>query len=376
MTNVLNRSARYAATSSHHQGGPMTVSDTAPVTKLPTVVMDAVRELGYKEKDINDGEMLGFMRAQTTVSQDGRRHHTANAFLHPAENRKNLTIRANSVACKILFDGLRAVGVKYRSRFTDTEVYANKEIILCAGTIASSQLLMLSGVGPRNHLENLGISVIADLPVGKNLQDHLILVPMRISGPETLPPPDPKWPDIQLHCQIGYYHRGPNENRFLNFSEMFAKPLQHDISFEERAKKSGLALMVMICRPKSVGEIRLRTTNPFDHPIIDPQYLSHPSDVRTMIEGCRFSKKMTETKAFKKYGAEAEYYNFPNCSHPFDSDGYWEYVVRHASTSVYHTVGTCKMGAVNDPTAVVDSSLRGCASLSSGVIENICLEYG
>ncbi|XP_002732018.1 glucose dehydrogenase [FAD, quinone]-like [Saccoglossus kowalevskii] len=373
-----NTNPEYVASGVHGKGGPQTVGDVNPSTRLKYAVMGAIKELGYREKDCNDGDMVGFMRTQATVSEDGKRHHTGNSHLRPAMTRSNLSVRTNAHVLKIEFMNKRAVGVKYMKNHKESFVFANKEVVLSAGAIASPQILMLSGIGPRKHLDEMKIPVVADLPVGQNLQDHIAVIPMRFLANEDVAEewltnvfvevngfiktgvqPDIKWPDIELICVATYYNYGADEFRYLNVSEMFSRPMGHDMSREEREAKKGVLFMPMLSHPKSTGEIKLRTTNPFDHPIIDPKYMSEAIDAKTLVEGCRFVQKMAETEAFKKFNYTGPIYSeYHNCPHPMDSDEYWEHVVRHNNMNIYHSVGTCKMGAAGDPTAVVDPTLR------------------
>ena len=158
----------------HHKGGPLAVS-YANQTRIPHIFAEAGKELGYKEVDYNGEEQEGFSTLQSTI-RGGVRSSTSREFLHPAMKRTNLHVAVNTHATKVLIDdNKRAVGVEFIRVGTIGTVKAKKEVILSAGSINSPQILMLSGIGPRKHLESLNIPVVSDLPVGQNLQDHLML---------------------------------------------------------------------------------------------------------------------------------------------------------------------------------------------------------
>ncbi|XP_072044892.1 alcohol dehydrogenase [acceptor]-like [Amphiura filiformis] len=169
-----NTCQKYTDPKFHGVGGPLTVSDHSSYrTLLSKEVIKAGIELGYPEIDINDGNCIGFGDCPATIF-DGERNSTARAFLHPVMDRNNLTVTTNALVTKILIEDNKAVGVEYMIGDKTESVRVSKEVALCGGTVNSPQILMLSGIGPRSHLESLGIECIADLPVGKNLQDHLL----------------------------------------------------------------------------------------------------------------------------------------------------------------------------------------------------------
>ncbi len=169
----LNNNPAFAAEETHGINGPMQVSDAIPVD-LDSVYLKAGKELGFEIGDANGRKQeTTIMRTQLTVSRDGARQSTATAFLRPAQHRENLHIATMTRVTKVLFDGKRAVGVEFVRNNVKGRVRALREVILSAGAVGSPQILLLSGVGPRKHVESFGITVVADLPVGDNLQDHL-----------------------------------------------------------------------------------------------------------------------------------------------------------------------------------------------------------
>ncbi|XP_070535710.1 choline dehydrogenase, mitochondrial-like isoform X2 [Ptychodera flava] len=370
-----NTNEEYLKTEYHNKGGPLTVSDVTPTCKFSQVVMEGAKELGLAVKDVNNGiDQIGFNYFQATI-KDGKRCSTAVGFLNPAKMRANLTVWTETLATKIVFEEKKATAVEFLKSGKNDIVYVNKEVIISAGSVASPQLLMLSGVGPKAHLEELGIPVLCDLPVGENMQDHIMII-MRNRGSgggiakdclttnaievagfiktkEDIP-----WPDIQVFYSPFYHHFGPNEKEISNYADEFDKALEFTESKEKIAEREGLNFLPGLLHPKSVGDLKLKSRNPLDDPLIDPHYLEDPDDVKTMIGGVRFIQKLTATKAFRDFGITPTYFKFDNCPHEVDSDQYWEHVVRHLTSTIWHVCGTCKMGAKDDPKAVVDPSLK------------------
>ncbi|XP_077993927.1 glucose dehydrogenase [FAD, quinone]-like [Glandiceps talaboti] len=372
-----NTNEDYLKTDYHNKGGPMTVSDVFPRAKFADVIADAVQELGYDIKDCssNGEDVVGFQYAQATI-KDGKRESTATAFLNPVKGRQNLTIWTDTMATKILFENNVAKKVKISRNGEDGFVDVGKELILSAGTVGSPQLLMLSGIGPSEDLEKLGISVLCDLPVGKNLQDH-IMIPVKCSGKGGGVSKDwlssnaaditgfiktqdcQPWPDVQLLYIPIFYVGGHREREALHFGEGFDDALLYtNVSNNEMDSKEGLTLLPGLLHPKSVGNVKLKSANPLDPPLIDPCYLDEQEDVDTLIRGIRLVQEVINTKAMKDFGVTPEYFKFDNCPHAMDTDGYWEHVIRHVTRTIWHIIGTCKMGSKDDNTAVVDPSLR------------------
>jgi len=257
-----------------------------------------------------------------------------------------------------------------------------------AGAINSPQLLMLSGIGPKEHLTELGIPVVAELPVGENLQDHQMLIfRNKINKPlsRDLGWRGNWWYDLQysllgtgpkaatgteviVHGQheksmIGKVH--PDfyavfgsfalDGNFFNFNEQVAK------EYLDFAKSYPycVSTFLVLSRPQSKGTIKLKSSDPFDYPSIDVNYFSEKVDMDTMIRSTRFWEQFMATKTMKELGVEIDDMRMSFCSqHKFRSDEYWECMIRHVALTAYHHAGTCKMGAATDPTAVVDPQLR------------------
>jgi choline dehydrogenase-like flavoprotein len=297
---------------------------------------------------------------------------------------------------KVLFNGeRRAVGVQFERFALQNVVYARKEIILSGGSINSPQLLMLSGVGPAEHLASLGIPVVADLPVGLNLQDHIYpAVPFKIDrkvslvqrrvvtlpnlvsylslgrgpltalgGVEGLAFIKTKfanltddWPDFQIHMLSGSLvsDDGQTFRRVQGITEeLYEQVYVPYQSFDT------FSMYPVLLRPKSRGYIRLRSSNPNDPPVINPRYLTHPDDIIAMVEAMKISIAVGLAPAYRQLGSELFQTIFPGCEiYKTWSDPYLACAARVYTSTIYHPVGTCRMGARDDPRSVVDPELR------------------
>ena len=369
----------------HSTGGPLAVSG-GKVTPLSDAYMKAGEELGWKISDYNGADQEGFSRIQVTVRK-GMRSSTGVEFLSNTADRDNLHIALRSHVAKIEIKDKKATGVYVIRDGRKFFIRARKEIVLSAGAIGSPQILMLSGVGPKPHLEELGINVIADLPVGQNLQDHqMAFMFTRINQPYSLT--DNLKDSLISKLKYQLFGTGPlsiggsDGSAFFYIDESNRGKTYADIQFmlfscfikgnyfkftEEIAKEylaptpndEGFNTVISPTHPKSRGTIKLRSTDPFDYPILDPQYLTDKRDIEEFIAGIRIWEKFMDTPAMKKLGVNIEQSKYSFCSqHEFRSDAYWECYVRHLALTVYHHSCTCKMGAASDPSSVVDPKLR------------------
>ncbi|XP_059145449.1 glucose dehydrogenase [FAD, quinone]-like [Physella acuta] len=399
----------------HGKGGPVPVSITDP---LPIVdrLLEAGRDTGYTvNPDYNGATQEGISRPQVNV-KFGQRWSTSRAYIHPALNRTNLHVSLNSTVTKVQIDGDRTTGIIFIRNGKKTEVKARHEVILSAGTVGSPQILMLSGVGPKEHLEALKnvlgvdllpsmfttsvrsvlhkstsclqIQVRRDLPVGYNLQDHLFFeVGIKINqsltlnrhyrtdpaniikyvingtGPLASPPyqalafkslsnNSSSPPELQLEFPV--LLPGTSDGTLGYTPEVLAEMKKRD------SAQYGLMCNPTLIRPKSRGRITLRSDDPFDKPIIYANYLSDKDDIDVLIQGIRECEKIVNTSTMQVIGAElTDDTPVSQCSRfTFRSREYMECLVKLRPCSDYHPVGTCKMGPRDDPTAVVDSQLR------------------
>ncbi|XP_060555518.1 glucose dehydrogenase [FAD, quinone]-like [Ruditapes philippinarum] len=384
----------------HNTGGmlPITYNN---ITSLSDTISEAGTEIGYMTKDCNGADMIGICHIQGTVTANGLRASTSRSFIWPVMYRNNLHISLHSHVQKVLIENKRATGVSVTKNNETLTVKARKEVILSAGTVMSPQILMLSGIGPKTHLEDIGINVIADLPVGQNLQDHLYVGLscttnttdlfsnskisllssileylwngkgwMRNTGlltdlaffqlDEETRKIRPGQPDVQLHFIPLLVENSDDEvKQFLTFNDETWEYL--DSLKENIDGKQGFSVVVTDLHPRSRGEIKLNKSDPFSVPEIIPNYLQHPNDIKMLIKGIKETIRLLKTKAMRSIGVNIEDKNraYPKCAHHgFLSDAYFECIIRHFGTTVYHPTSTCKMGRTKDPTTVVDNKLR------------------
>lgn len=366
-------------------------------TPLAASFVEAGVEMGYDNRDLNGEKMTGFMIAQGTTRR-GSRCSTSKAFLRPARLRPNLHISMNSHVTRIMIDPISklAFGVEFVKDQKLYHVRATKEVVLSGGSVNSPQLLMLSGVGPRKELAKHRIPVIKELSVGENLQDHIglggltFLVNQPVSivenrfhtmstvlqyavfgqgpltilgGVEGLAYVNTKyanssldWPDIEFHFVSGSTNSdgGSQLRKAHGLTDAFYRSV-----FEPINNRDAWSIIPMLLRPRSVGSIRLRSSNPFDYPYIFPNYLSDEFDLKTLIEGVKVAVALSRTKAMQRFGSRLSSIRWPGCEQlpPF-TDTYWECMVRRYTSTIYHPVGTCKMAPYWDKDAVVDAKLR------------------
>lgn len=358
----------------HGSDGPLNVAALRSPNILSRAFVDAAIAAGYPFNPDFNGAIQEGVGLYEVTQKNGERWSCARAFLHPVLGRRNLTVVTGARATRVLLEGRRASAVEYLHRGRPETARAGREVLLCGGAINSPQLLMLSGIGPAEELDRHGIPTLQHLPgVGRNLQDHLdVLVvhkcvqPVSLgislgtlaqqvrnlhaylrhrSGPFTSnsaegggfikSAPDEPLPDLQFHFTPAHLDGHARNLRSLAFSV-----LGH-----------GYALHACLLRPGSRGAIRLRSANPAHAALIDPNFLSDPADMPLMVKAVRSARRVLAMPAFDPFrGAEL----FPGAQ--VQTDGQIEQFVRAKAESIYHPVGTCKMG--HDPLAVVDDSLR------------------
>jgi choline dehydrogenase len=346
----------------HGADGPLNVADPRDANPLSCAFVDAARELGFTlNDDFNGPQQEGFGFYQVT-QKDGQRWSAAAAFLKPAMPRPNMTVATYAQATGLLFEGHRVAGVAYLQHGEARRARVSREVILCGGTINSPQLLLLSGIGPADQLRGLDIPVVVDLPgVGQNLQDHLdVAVAYRCTEPISVG-------TIYAAAELEYrYFRkgplssnGPEAGGFLKTRTGLPAP---DLQFHfspgwsvgfgaDRPTGHGFALWPALVLPESRGYLRLRSPDPLEPPLIQPNYLASETDVDVLVEGVKIARRMARTHAFAPFvGAAIQ------PGEMVRSDAEIRAYIRDRASTVYHPVGTCKMGV--DPLAVVDPQLR------------------
>ncbi|RJG44387.1 choline dehydrogenase [Mesorhizobium sp. DCY119] len=355
----------------HGVGGPLYTSRHGIRHPLSKAFIEAGKQAGYAYKDdFNRGDLEGFGPCDSTLKTDGEngvRSSAAFSYIHPVKNRPNLTVLTRALVTRVLIENGRAVGVEYLKNGRKARLRADREIILSGGSINSPQLLQLSGIGEPDHLLSLGIKVEAPLVgVGQNLQDHLAVgVQTRCTQPITLLPyVKPVKAALALARYIwdkggpGAYH-GIEALAFVKSRpDLVAPDIQYHFEMimyrdhgREIIPEHGFTPYLNISRPKSRGWLKIRSTDPVQHPVIQPNYFSDPDDIRVFREGIRIGRDIVAQSAFDPYRG-VEYAPGPEARTDAQIDAY----LRQNVETIYHPVGTCKMGS--DDMAVVDDRLR------------------
>ncbi len=348
--------------------GELNVADMVESHPLLEAYVRAGTELGYPENpDYNGAKQEGFGVYQVT-QKGGRRFSTARAFLDPIRNRSNLTITTRAHTERVLIEGNRATGVRFRQGSRSIDATAAREVILCAGAVQSPQILELSGIGDRDHLQSLGIEAKHHLPgVGENYRDHYASsIAWRVKGSSSLNEttrgvelvkeaikyaftrrgamtftagigagfvksrPDLEEPDVQFHFAHASYARGGKRG------ELEGEP--------------GMTISVCQLRPESSGSIHVASADPMTPPAIRPNFLSETVDRDALVGGMRLARAVGEAPALKQYNDHELY-----PGEVIQTDDEILEFCRRSGATVFHPVGTCKMGS--DPMAVVDERL-------------------
>jgi choline dehydrogenase len=348
--------------------GPLKVSDSRARRKLCDMFIEAAVAAGIPHSDDLNGAVQDGIAYTQQTTHNGRRCSTAVAYLRPAKSRSNLTVETRAHVEKVIFDGRRATGIRYSTPSGPKEVRAAREVILSLGAIGSPQILMTSGVGRGEHLRDHGIDVVHGLEgVGGNLQDHLqIRMVYRINQPLSLND-DVKNPLRKMMMGVNYALRrtGPLTlgatplSAFVKSDpkmatpdlQFFMQPLSTDSPGEGLHKFSAFSVSFCQLRPESCGRIDLNSADPHAYPAIHPNYLSCETDQQAVIAGMKVIRNITSSEPL---ASVVEQELMPGSQ--FNSDEELLSAGRVNAQTIYHPVGTCKMGA--DTQAVVDQRLR------------------
>ena len=358
----------------HGQEGLLNVTFSKQPSDLAAIFIEACKENGIPENpDYNGEDQIGVSLLQFTI-KNNQRHSTAKAFLKPIMHRANLTVRTGVLVKRVIIEDGSAVGVEVLTHDSNSErINCNKEVILSAGALQSPQLLMLSGIGDQAELRMHGIDVLKHLPgVGKNLQDH---VWSGVSGLSNLPTGNSlikPWNMFKALVQYQLFKKGPlgnsplEANAFIKSAPDLERPdiqlhfapigIADDYStdiykLETFAKKDGFGILSILIRPESRGYIALNSANPKEAPIIQPNLLSSPKDKAILLKALKQSIAIVNTQSFRSICPEGV--AFPSL--PATDEALMEHILKSLET-LYHPVGTCKMGL--DPMAVVDPQLQ------------------
>ena len=349
-------------------GGPLKVEDYRTILPLTHRFIEGAQQAGFPySKDLNGRVQEGVGYSQMT--RRGKwRGSTAQTFLREARGRPNLRVETEALASRLLFEGKRCVGVTFRQRGQDVTVRAAREVILSGGAVNSPHLLHISGVGPAAHLQSIGVAVVHDLPgVGGNLQDHYVArVSHRVKGSISI---NRLARGVRLAAEVArFFVQGRGALTFgVTTAQVFCRsspekaspdlqllftPASYDPSkFGALETEDGMTVAVCPVRPDSRGTIMARSADPASAPVITPNYLSDPNDARVLIAGMRFTRSIFASPAIAQHSVVE---TLPGRDVQTD-DALTDYA-RQFGNTIYHPVGTCRMG--DGPRAVVDSRLR------------------
>ncbi|MEO1552945.1 MAG: choline dehydrogenase [Pseudomonadota bacterium] len=359
----------------HATGGPLNVSDVTEKHPVSDAVIEAGKAMGLAHRDVNGEDQEGISYYQLTV-KNGRRCSAAVAYLNPAKKRSNLQIETKALAAKVLFEGNRAIGVEYTQNGQARTAKARGEVILSGGAINSPQLLELSGIGHPDVLKQQGIDVVSALPgVGENLQDHFVIGNRYRLKPGT-PSVNQQSRGLAMIGEVFKYltqRKGlltlsaahvaafvktrpelatPDVQYHILPATMDMEKLTEDGDMQLE-KQPGLTIAPCQLRPESRGSVHIKSAAHDHHPAILPNYLHDPLDQQTAVAGLRWARKFAEQDVLAQY---IEHEMEPGDELQTDDDllGY----ARETGGTIYHPVGTCKMGPDGDTMAVVDDQLR------------------
>lgn len=370
----------------HGYIGSLYVTQSSPPEPIAQTIFNASHELGYNITDINGRSQVGSSILQI-YTKNGRRSDSETAYIETAKDRQNLVILDRSYVTKIEINNetKRVEGVTFTR---DNKTYfarSTKEVVLSAGAISTPQILMLSGVGPQDHLESFGIPVVLNLPVGKNLRDHAFTVVVFSSNSSNIQPNEESLQDSvrDFLKGVGKLTR-PLAFDVINFFETPVEEVENysnvellfiNISNSIMGQKffgwtdetygaldakvpNPFAIELALLDSKSVGTVKLKSADPFDYPIIDSNILSDERDVEALYQGVQQAVELFKTEAFRDLNVTLAFDRFPGCegTEPLSKE-YWYCYLRRVTSLGYHQLGTCAT-ATGPDRGVVDSELR------------------
>lgn len=353
----------------HGTDGPLGVSDIPEPQPVSRAFVQSCQERGIPPNPDFNGPLQAGSGIYQTTTLNKRRCSAAVGYLHPVMNRKNLTVETGCLVHRVVVESGRATGVEYSTGKDRQIVKADQEVLVTSGAIGTPKLMMLSGIGPGDHLREQGIDVVADLPgVGSNLNDHFgIDIVAELKGPDSLDKYGKLhwsvWAGIQYYLfKSGpvtsnvveggaFWHSGHGDNETPDLQFHFLAGAGAEEGVPSVPSGSGITLNSYTLRPKSRGTVRLRSSNPEDLPLVDPNFLAEPDDLKVSAEGVKISKEIFSQPSMMKY---IKRHHLPGDDVKTQAD-YEAYARQYGRTS-YHPSCTCKMGV--DEMAVVDPQLR------------------
>lgn len=387
----------------HNTTGYLSVVHNLYQTPIAQAFIDGHKAMGLDEIDYNADQNVGVAHLQANTMK-GKRQSAYKAFIEPFLKRKNLHIMLNTRVTKVLIDRITrdAYGVELLRKKRRQKIVARREVILSAGSFHSPQLLMLSGIGPKKDLERIGVPLIQDLPVGKEMHDHISFpgllfvtnvtnvnapllefrtllrvfgdyfkemgfgtTPNGVEALSFIKTPtsnavlrNPRLPDVELillslvpHTDNGHAVRESERMEKWLYDAVY-KPLEGDTH-------QSFLVVLSLLHPKSVGYMELKDRNIFSAPRFFANFYKEPIDVEIMLEAVKFVFQMIQTEPFQKLGTKIHDLPIPTCAHHgFGSDDYWRCAIRTWCVSLHHQVATCKMSASDDATGIVSPELK------------------
>ena len=353
----------------HGKGGPLAVNKLRSDNPIQQTFLQAAREAQFRIREDFNGEDHEGLGSYQVTQRNGERWSAARAYLHPhIGSRANLRVETHAHATRILFEGKRAVGVEYRQGKELKQIRARREVIVSSGVFQSPQLLMVSGIGDRAALGKHGIASVHHLPgVGHNLQDHPDFIFGYLSD-------DPNFIGLsftglaRIFRAIGQYRRerrGPMTSNFAECGGFLKTRPDLDIPdiqlhfgmamTDDHARKrhlgTGFSCHVCLLRPKSRGTVAVASADTMKAPVIDPNFFGEPEDLESMVAGFKTARRLLDAPALRALQKKDVF------TAGIRTDDDIRGILRARVDTVYHPVGTCKMG-VNDPMAVVDPKLK------------------
>ncbi len=357
-------------TESHGAGGEWRVEQQRLAWEILDAFAAAANEIGIpKTDDFNRGTNEGTGKFEVNQRR-GVRWNTSKAFLRPIMHRRNLNVMTGALVKKLCLDGKRVTGIEFDLNNEACVAEAKIETLLCAGSIGSAQIMQLSGIGSGGHLQSLGIPVAHELPgVGENLQDHLQLrMAFKVQNVVTMNQIANSWlgkarigleylffktgPLTMAPSQLGVFTRSGPEYATPNL-EYHVQPLSLDKFGDPLHSFAAFTASVCNLRPTSRGHVRIQSSDPRQAPKIKLNYLSTEIDRQIASDSLKLTRRIVAANALKKYAPD-EFLPGPKVA----SDADLAQAAGNIGTTIFHPVGTCKMGVASDPTAVVDPRLR------------------
>ncbi|XP_034827872.1 ecdysone oxidase-like [Maniola hyperantus] len=350
----------------HGMDGPVAITRETRSQSLK--YLEAFGEVGHKiMDDSTTNDTMGFARPLWYISKEGYRQSSAECFLSPAKGRSNLHVMKSTTVTKVLIEGDKAIGVECSTPDGIINIYANKETILSAGAFNTPKILMLSGVGPKDHLESVGIPVIYDSPVGRNLQDHVAVVvahKLEQTNDAAAPQPPSDFP-VPTFIGSGAFKKGQDYSDWVTLNlicrnnpaallllSSIVFGLHDDVCNQLAAAGTGSEVLFTVfnkARPSSTGRVELRSSDPNDSPKIFTGHLSDSTDLEDNAKWIQDFIKVTQSSYFKKVGGETIYVDLPNCKGlDHDTTEYWKCYVLNMMDTTFHYSSTCRMGSVLD----------------------------